>query len=42
MFSNHSLSILTDVMLNDFEFYALRQVTTNDLSSTDDNLKDDK
>lgn len=42
MFSNDSLSVLTDVMLNDFQFYALRQITADDLSSTDDNLKHNK
>lgn len=41
MFSDYSLSILTNVMLNNFQLYALRQITTDDLSSTDDNLKDD-
>lgn len=42
MLPNHSLSIMTNVMLNNFQFYALRQVTTDDLSPTDDNLKDNK
>lgn len=41
MFSNYSLSILTNVMLDNFQFYTLRQIATDDLSSADDNLKDD-